>query len=924
MKNKIKNDVILDFFIIFIQMLKILLIIATFFISICALAQNNKQIEELETLLKTEATQEETAETLLSLSILYQNKDLESGITYLQNIDKAIEYAQQSIDISDRIHYTTKKIKAIHQLGRLYRLKKDFKKALAYHNQGLKIAQDYSNQKSIANAYINIGKVYHDADEEELAKTYFLKAIDLGNKIKNPLIKYLANTSLGDLNDDLARKNIAVQFYLEALDNILQTNNSYLQGIAYKKVALNTTYENRLEMLKKALHKFEQIDDKKELAEINFFLGEYYQKIKDYDKAIIYMKNSLGFSELSGHQEFIKKGYENIALVYEKNKDYKNAYDYLGYYSAIKGTKVISELEAQIELEKKNKEIALNNQRNSDKLKAERTRTYVLFSVALLILIFSFILYFNLRQKNKMNIELKKATLLANNSKKEKEEFFAYTSHEIRTPLNAVVGMTQLLGNTNLNEIQTKYLKTIKSSAKNILFLVNDVLDLAKLEKGAIVLEHIDTSLREIISEIEGSLSFKTKEKNVSLKTFIDPKLPDYIKADPLRLNQILLNLTDNALKFTNEGEVQVKLTLQKETKDTVQICFQVIDTGIGISEEKISSIFDNYQQASVDTTRRYGGTGLGLAITKQLIALMHSEIKIESEVGKGSTFKFKVTFDKSNQKTAVKNSLENTEYQAISNLTILAVDDTALNRSIFYELVHSKENNIEVYLAENGKEAVEWTLKKKFDVIVMDLQMPVLNGFEATKEIRTKQNLNQNTPIIAMTAHAVDGVSKRCDEAGMNDYISKPINLSVLFNKIATYTNQTENEKTIENNKPELAIVTETVNLESLYELLRGKKEKLIKYIDLYLINVPKDFKELKQEFELENWENCAKIAHKIKGTAGYMGVEKAKEILIEIEKNKDGVAKENKNNDIVCELEKVLKKAASDLEQIKNNLIT
>ncbi len=906
-------------------MLKKILILGIFFVWVNTIAQNNERIVELESFLETDITQEKLAETTLNLSILYQEKDLETSVSYPENLDKAILYAQKCVDISDGIHYTTKKIKAIHQLGRLYRLKKDFKKALFYHNQGLKIAKDYSNQKSIANAYINIGKVYHEANKEELAKESFLTAIKLGEKIKNPLIKYLANTSLGDLNLDLNKKNIATQFYIEALDNILQTNNTYLQGIAYKRVAKYVDLTKRLEMLKKALQKFEEIDDKKELAEINFLLGVYYQNNKDYDNAIIYMKNSLGFAELSGYQEYIKKGYENIAMVYEKNKDYENAYDYLKYYSAIKGAKVISELEAKLELEKKNNEIALNNQKNQDKLEAERTRTYVLFSVALLILIFSIILYYNLLQKNKMNEELKKATELAHSSKKEKEEFFAYTSHEIRTPLNAVVGMTQLLGQTALDEVQSKYLKTIKSSAKNILFLVNDVLDLAKLEKGAITLENIDTSLFDIISEIEGSLSFKTKGKNVKLITVLDPNIPDYVKADPLRLNQVLLNLTDNALKFTKEGEVRIELNLQEETEETIQVCFKVIDTGIGISKEKIHSIFENYQQASVDTTRNYGGTGLGLAITKQLIGLMHSEIKIESKIGEGSTFKFKVTFDKSNRLKTENNLVEKPQYKAISNVTILAVDDTSLNRSIFYDLVYSKEKNVEVFLAENGKEAIELTLKNKFDIIVMDLQMPILNGFEATEEIRKNaNNLNQNTPIIAMTAHAIEGVSERCEKVGMNDSVSKPINLSVLFQKIAQYTNQVPEEKVEKSNEVELDIVTDTVNLKSLYELVGRKNEKLVKYIDLFLKNVPKDFKVLKIEFELGKWDSCAKIAHKIKGNVGYMGITKAKELLVEVEKLKDVVARENNNNDIVFELEAVIKKATADLVQIKNNLTT
>ncbi len=914
------------FFSIFNTMIRPIIIL--FFLAFVQLyfGQNKERIAELEQKLKTDQPQDKIAEITFELSQLYELSKEPS------DINKAIEYAQTSISISNNINYTTKKIKAIHQLGKLYRNKGNYDQALIHHNQGLNIAKEYANQKAIATAYINIGKVYAASKQEELAKENFLNAIKIGDKIKNPLIKSIANSSLGDFNKQLNKDNISTQYYIEALDNILQTDNIYMQGIAYKNVGLMQNQTNQKEAsatsFKKALQKLEIVNDKKELSEINFFLGEFYQDIKDYDNAIIYMKNSLGFAELSGHQEFIKKGYENLANVYERNNDFKNAYNYQKYYCAIKDTKLISELEAQLEIERKNGEIALINQQRRIELEAERTRTYILLFIAIIVLIFSITLYYNLRQKNKINKDLAFATKAANKSKQEKEEFFTFTSHEIRTPLNAVVGMTQLLGKTNLNEIQTKYLKTIKSSANNILFLVNDVLDLAKLEKGAIKLESVNTSIREIVSELVNSLSFKTHDKAVVLSYDIDDKVPNYIKADPLRINQILLNLTDNALKFTKVGTVQVKVTLVEDNDESATLNFTVKDTGIGISDEKIEKIFESYQQASIDTTRHYGGTGLGLAITKQLVELMDSKIEIESKVNHGTTFSFTIQFPKS--EASVEELVIDNNVEPLSNISILAVDDTDLNRSIFYDLVYSKENNVNVTLAEDGKRALELCKQEKFDVIMMDLQMPILNGFETTDQIRKDVNSpNQNTPIIAMTAHVIEGVSKRCDEVGMNDYIAKPINISILFKKIKQYietSNPQQKEVTLPPQKPannEVELKTQLVDLTSLSELVGGNSTKIIKYIDLFLKNIPNDFALLKEQFEAQNWSECAKTAHKIKGNASYMGIQQAKELLIEIEKLKKEVGDVDKNIDIVDELGVLLNQSIEHLNLIKQNLI-
>lgn len=900
-------------------MFRLIILLCSFSIFILSFDNYKGRIAELEQRLKIENSEDRIAEISFELSVLYQHLDSPN------NIKKAIQYIDNCIEISNNKRYIAKYIKALHQKGKLYADNKEYEDALKNHKKALNLAIENSNQKAIANAYINIGDTYVKNNKEKLAKENFLEAIKIGDKIKNPLIKAIANSRLGDLKKQLNKKNIAIQYYLEALDNALQTENIYMQGIIYKKIGVLQKGINQIEKsaesFKKSLKKFEKINNNKELSEINFFLGEYHQDKKDYDNAIIYMKNSLGFAELSGHQIYIKKGYENLADVYEKNNDYKNAYSYQKYYCAIKDTRLISELEAQLEIEKKNGEIALINQQRRIEFETERTRSYILLFIAIIVIIFSIILYNNLRQKNKINEELKLATKLATKSKKEKEEFFAFTSHEIRTPLNAVVGMTQLLEKTNLTEKQTKYLKTIKYSSNNILFLVNDVLDLTKLEKGLVQLENVNTSIREIIEEIIDSISFKTLEKDVVLSYDIDNKIPQFVKSDPLRLNQILLNLIDNALKFTKKGSVNVVVSFIKEIDNKVLINFLIKDTGIGISEEKIGKIFNSYQQANIDTARNYGGTGLGLAITKQLVELMGGEIKIKSKENQGTSFSFDIYFYKS----ALQKETKKTQQNNLSNLNILVVDDTELNRSIFYDLLYSKENNINVFLAENGEKAIEKCKENIFDIIIMDLQMPVLNGFETTKKIRNyTENTNKNTPIIAITAHTIDGVSDRCEEAGMNDYISKPININQLLGKIKQHIIPKENIKITNNDKKTevINLKTKYIDLTNLSELVKNNNLKILKYINLFINNIDEDLNSIKQSITNKEWEKCAKTAHKIKGNASYMGMFKAKEILIRIEKLSTEVGNSDKNIDIVGELEVVLNKSIKDLKHIKQNI--
>lgn len=366
---------------------------------------------------------------------------------------------------------------------------------------------------------------------------------------------------------------------------------------------------------------------------------------------------------------------------------------------------------------------------------------------------------------------------------KAKETFLSVMSHEIRTPLNAVIGMSYILMDDNPTESQTENLKILGFSAQNLLNLINDVLDFTKIQTGNMVLESVDVNLKELVAQTLNSLQFKTAEKHVALKSEIDHRIPANVIGDNTRLYQILINLLGNAVKFTEKGEVKLKLDLVDENKKFVKVRFEVSDTGIGIPADKIDDIFNSYTQASTDTTRKYGGTGLGLAITKSLIELHNSEISVKSELGKGSAFSFIIQFDRSTTSAV---SVDNkTPLQQLSGL-VLVVDDNEINRLLASKVIAKWGVNVD--FAENGKIAFEKVQEKKYDLILMDLHMPVMDGMESSRAIRRMGGYYSKVPIIALTASLFAHELETITECGMDGFVIKPFVPNDLYNKIRQY----------------------------------------------------------------------------------------------------------------------------------------
>jgi PAS domain S-box-containing protein len=508
---------------------------------------------------------------------------------------------------------------------------------------------------------------------------------------------------------------------------------------------------------------------------------------------------------------------------------------------------------------------------------------------------------------------------IAEDAVKSKQQFLSNMSHEIRTPMNAIIGFTKVLLKTELTDKQKEYLTAIKMSGDALTVLINDILDLAKVDAGKMAFEQTPFKMASSISAMLHVFETKIQEKNLQLIRKYDSTIPSVLVGDPVRLHQIILNLISNAVKFTKEGEITVSVQLLDENEEKVTIEFAVSDTGIGISKDKLEHVFENFQQASSETSRLYGGTGLGLAIAKQLVEMQGGTISVKSSLEEGSTFSFVLPFQKTTDEADLE--LESNELdEDVKNINVLVVEDIPLNQLLMKTLLDDFEFKHDT--AVNGKIAIEKLQHKSYDIILMDLQMPEMNGFEATEYIRYQ--LKSQIPIIALTADVTTADLEKCKAVGMNDYISKPVDERILYSKIVDLYKKSILEKdttTIKIKNVETFVLPDKsrcVDLTYLSVRTKAKTELMIEMIELYLEQTPPLIKIMKQSLYDKDWNTLYGAAHKIIPSFAIMGMQKDfEDIAKQIQEYASTLQHLGDVEALVLKLENVCAQACDELKE-------
>ena len=491
--------------------------------------------------------------------------------------------------------------------------------------------------------------------------------------------------------------------------------------------------------------------------------------------------------------------------------------------------------------------------------------------------------HYDITEQKKMRANLQRAKMLAVQAQKAEQNFLSNMSHEIRTPLNAIVGMAHLLKETHLDTEQNEYLDILHNSSKVLLALISDILDLTKIDTGMIEVQSNPFNLVQLLHLLERTFLAKLSDKEIDLTFSIDSGIDKMLIGDELLINQILLNLIGNAGKFTEKGFIKIVVTILEKTTKSTLIRFSIEDSGIGISQEKIKIIFEDFKQASSDITRKFGGSGLGLAITKKLIKLLGGNINVESEIDKGTKFWFDLSFENSELNLNVE---EQKQYQLVLKSDIdplLIVEDNIMNQKYITKIL--AKWNIPYEVAQNGQEGIDMSKKKKYSLILMDIQMPLVSGYEASEFIRNKENKNIETPIIALTASALLSKKQKAMDFGMNDYLAKPFTPGQLSSMLNKYL---PNVTLLAQN---MQIKSESVDLDSrvLEETYGEDFEYAIEMFETFLEVTPQEIESIRRVIEDEEKDDLARLVHKIKPTFSMVGLSKMTTLMQTLEQTID-----------------------------------
>ena len=888
--------------------------------------------KELQQQLAEQKDERGRIDILLSMAVEIRNFD----------IDESLRISNEIIQQATAISYTAAIGHGLKTKGSCFWLKGEYEAGLEVLKEAMAIANKIKDKRMQARVLYYMGNIYRDQGDLANVLTQFERALNIYEDLGDEFSQSIMLTSISNLLYDLADYDSALEYALKCLPiferakSIASLNNIYntLGNIYFKR-----------EEFEEALHYFHEnlsLAEADTLAHImaQSGLGKVFYKMQRFFEAKDNLTNALAGAQHLGNVEvqiisnfylgrlYMDEGSYRIAANYLRVA-YDMATEYNRRHDLVSIHEMLSALYDMIgDIPK-----AFHHLKSFEQLKEEIFKQNIITKLR------------NLQIRQQLELAQKEKEV-AERTATLKHQFMANMSHEIRTPMNAIVGMTRLLLSKQPKPEQLRYLNAIQLSADNLLVIINDILDISKIEAGKIVIEQTDFTIREILHSVRDMLMLKAEEKQIGLKISTDGEIPNRLVGDPTRLHQILINLAGNAVKFTDQGFVEIKTSIRKRD-NKLWLQFDIIDTGIGISPDYIETIFDSFTQAGSDVTRKFGGTGLGLAISRQLVNLMNGDISVKSELQKGTTFTVVLPFEEASvqehQKTA--NVLNEEAMSRLNNAKLLLVEDNDFNRMVAEDTLKEVLPHLSIDIAVNGKDAIHRLQDDTYDIVLMDIQMPVMDGVSATRYIRSKmEEPSRSVKIIAMTANVLQEDVQQYLEVGMNAYVSKPFHVDELLLKMheviidtspapeVAPSNDTIDEPQSEASKkqtpaappapapPAEPVLPERVtDSQFLKQFTGGKPDKMQKYVNMFLENAPKLMASIDQGMEKGDYQAIKIAAHSLKPQLSYMGVKEEVSHIFMIEQAAGSPAHQEKLPEQVRLLHKVCEKAFEELKNIE-----
>lgn len=681
-------------------------------------------------------------ESEISIDPMY--KEIESAFELCQRnkYGEAIEISAKVLEYSIEVNDDNLRARAYNVLGNAHYFVNNDSLSFLYLFKAKDLYVKLKDTSKIILAYSNLGVNYRVYGDFTKSSSFFKKSLKLAQKSESP------KQSVYPLF------NIGLNFVAQNDDK----DNDYEQGLIYLSKA---------ESVAERYYEGEAI-----IGEISQILIFVHYKLGNYKKSTEYYNKTIAFSKKYNYLNVLAGAHSTVSIINAEDKNFEKAYTALNDYvtvndslSTIEQFEKAKQVEADNFLKENSLKLKLKEKENAlQEAIITETKGYniILGLFVLVLLLLAFLLYIKVK-------ELKQAKERAENLSKVKSDFYSEISHELRTPLYAVIELSNLLLREDVNVRHREYLESLQFSGNHLLSLVNNVLELNKVESGTMKIQLLDFDLKNILSNIIESLEFALRDSNNTIHLVYDNSIPDVLVGDSLKISQIFINLISNAVKFTNNGRITVTIKKLEELDDTIKLYFEVTDTGVGIPKEKQHQVFEDFYQEHAKVEKSYKGTGLGLSIVKRVITAMGSKVQLESEEGKGSTFFFELSFKKSQKNNNVV-ELYSLQQKEIEGSNILIVDDNRINRLVTKRVLGHL--NIESEAVESGRKAIELVKVKAFDCILMDLHMPGLNGYETTEQIR---KFNKDIPIVALTAASSEEVEFKIEKYELDGYVLKP-----------------------------------------------------------------------------------------------------------------------------------------------------